>query len=157
MRHGAPLAERFWAKVKKRKSGCWEWTSPASSGYGSMYVRANEHPSQTSHTVGAHRVSWFLHTGKWPTKPILHTCDNPPCVRPSHLYEETNQDNMRDRAILTKAKVRVIRRSRLTNKALAKKFGVSKGTVQQARTGVTWSDIKKPSPVPTRRYEKWNA
>lgn len=171
IRHGATLAERFWAHVEKRKSGCWEWVGRTREEYGIMQVRKDEHPSHTSRSHGAHRISWFLHTGKWPTKSILHTCDNSPCVRPAHLYEGTHLDNMRDciergrrpkgeqshNAVLTIKKVRFIRRSRLTNKALAKKFRVSETTIQRARTGRDWNHVKNPPPVSARRYEKWNA
>ena len=45
----------------------------------------------------AHRIAWMLHTGSYPTdKTIYHTCDNPGCVNPSHLFEGTQQDNIAD-------------------------------------------------------------
>lgn len=161
---GLLLAERFWPKVKKHKSGCWVWTACTIRGYGAMHLRLDEHPRQIR-MVPAHQISWFLYTGKWTKKNILHTCDNPPCVRPSHLYEGTNLDNVRDRdtrgrtrkgerhayAVLTIAKVRVIRLSYLPDNIWAKKFGVSKAAIGKARRGESWSHIKNPSPV--RRHK----
>ena len=71
----------------------------------------------------ATHVSWYLHTGDWPTKHMCHKCDNPSCVNPHHLFEGTHQDNMDDKvrkgrqprgsemavAILTEAKVQQIK------------------------------------------------
>lgn len=45
----------------------------------------------------AHRVSWALHNGPIPPGiQILHKCDNPPCVRPTHLKLGTGKDNIQD-------------------------------------------------------------
>ena len=44
----------------------------------------------------AHRASWLLHYGKLPVDDALHSCDNPPCVRPDHLYDGTDSQNQRD-------------------------------------------------------------
>lgn len=45
----------------------------------------------------AHRVSWEIHNGPIPKgMNALHRCDNPPCVRPDHLFLGTLSDNTRD-------------------------------------------------------------
>jgi hypothetical protein len=45
----------------------------------------------------AHRVSWWLATGEQAGDArVLHTCDNPSCVRPDHLFLGTMRDNTQD-------------------------------------------------------------
>jgi len=44
----------------------------------------------------AHRLAWFLATGVWPDKLVLHRCDVRLCVRKSHLFTGTYTDNNRD-------------------------------------------------------------
>lgn len=47
--------------------------------------------------VGMHIVSWELFKGPIPEGMcVLHRCDNPPCVRPDHLYLGTKGDNNRE-------------------------------------------------------------
>lgn len=46
---------------------------------------------------GAHRVSHKLFVGPIPKGAnVLHRCDNPPCIEPSHLFLGTQKDNVRD-------------------------------------------------------------
>jgi hypothetical protein len=94
----ATLIARFWARVNKagpvvrpELGPCWVWTgSRLHGGYGHMKgVRRRE--------LLAHRASWTIANGPvlnglW----VLHKCDNPPCVRPDHLFLGTPQDNVRD-------------------------------------------------------------
>jgi len=84
------LAYRFWAKVKLEE-GCWEWqAAKTKDGYGSVGIA-------TSRSALAHRVVWELTRGPIPEGMyVCHHCDNPSCVRPSHLFLGTQTDNMRD-------------------------------------------------------------
>lgn len=88
-----PVEERFWEKVEKL-TDCWVWTAGTDDkGYGRILNKRKEHGGETR----AHRLSWILHNGPIPTGLyVLHKCDNPPCVRPDHLFLGTNLDNMRD-------------------------------------------------------------
>jgi len=84
------LRKRLWAKVRKRKSGCWEWTGSNSGGYGHVCVRGQ--------TTQVHRLVWeWCNNKKIPSGMcVLHKCDNPSCVSPHHLFLGTRGDNIQD-------------------------------------------------------------
>jgi hypothetical protein len=92
------FSDRFWKKVDKTpglgpNGDCWLWTSATDQhGYGafSLYGRGKSMPK-------AHRLSYEWAYGPLPLGiDVLHKCDNPPCVRPEHLFTGTARDNMRD-------------------------------------------------------------
>lgn len=87
------LLERFMEYVKKG-SGCWEWQgAKARSGYGQFHYWVNG--GWKGHR--AHRVMWEITNGPIPTGMVVcHKCDNPPCVRPDHLFLGTHRDNTLD-------------------------------------------------------------
>lgn len=74
----------------RRFDGCWLWTGPTNDrGYGMLWI--------DSHPVRAHRVAFALAFGDLDdVEKVLHSCDNPPCVRPEHLFLGTQQDNLAD-------------------------------------------------------------
>ncbi len=96
------VGARFWAKVNRegpipahvaRLGPCWLWTASTIRGYGQFKVYDNRHQPVESY---AHRASWWLAHGEPPTACVLHHCDNPLCVRPSHLFLGSRQDNLDD-------------------------------------------------------------
>lgn len=90
-----PVADRFWERVEVADSDeCWEWQGSCfPKGYGQMWVG----PKGSGTMCRTHRLSWWMHRGPIPDGlKILHHCDNPPCVNPSHLFLGTNDDNMED-------------------------------------------------------------
>jgi hypothetical protein len=86
------LFSRFWNNALIG-DGCWEWIgSKTKKGYGRISVMREG----AWKVEVASRVAWFLSTGEWPILHVLHTCDNPACVRHSHHFQGTHQDNMKD-------------------------------------------------------------
>ena len=84
------VVDRFWSYVPVSEVGCWEWKGHRNTGgYGVITHNGRDHT--------ASRVSWEIHFGPIPDGlSICHHCDNPPCVRPDHLFIGTHSDNMRD-------------------------------------------------------------
>jgi len=82
--------KRFWSKVDT-SGECWNWTASTDhDGYGYFAIGLK--------TAKSHRVSWEISNGPIPAgMHVLHKCDNPRCVRPSHLFLGTNSDNMSDK------------------------------------------------------------
>jgi len=72
--------------VINENTGCWTWTGTTDNdGYGGYNHQR------------AHRLFYELYKGTINNGFLIcHTCDNPSCVNPDHLYEGTNQSNMDD-------------------------------------------------------------
>lgn len=146
--------ERFWARVTitMDSTKCWVWTGRKNQ-YGYGIIRDKKRRNQL-----AHRVAWKLVHGKHPTLLVLHSCDNPPCVNPNHLWEGTHADNTADKIAknrqakgnqfsdtkLTPSIVLMIRnqyKSGISQTTLAHKLGVGATTIHNAITRKTWKHI----------------
>jgi len=142
--------QAFAARHVVATSGCWEWTGRKDKdGYGVLTWRGKN--------TRAHRLSVELATGKCVTDALVvcHKCDNPGCVNPAHLFVGSVKDNATDarnkgrafvgrkngRAKMTDQDVLIVRSSSEPSTALAKRFGVSRGTINRARKGETWAHL----------------
>jgi hypothetical protein len=109
----------------------------------------------------AHRTMWRLVIGPIPDALcVLHRCDNPPCVNPSHLFLGTNLDNRRDSIQKGRAPkgdaihscklapeiVRAIRASYKaggeTHRSIGQRYGVDHTTVGDILRGETWQHVE---------------
>jgi hypothetical protein len=83
------VEERFWSKVD-RSGDCWLWIGAKDEeGYGFQKILGR--------MWHASRVSWKIAHGDIPDGLlVLHKCDNPPCIRPSHLFLGTQKENIAD-------------------------------------------------------------
>jgi len=153
-----PLEIRFWRFVEPMMDdrGCWIWTGnrAVKLPYGRIRFHGKMMP--------AHRASWLLHRGPIPDALwVLHSCDNPPCVNPSHLFLGTALDNARDKvtkgrgsfivpdnsgtnnghAKLTESDVREIRARRAageTLRSIGDRFGICNQNVSFIAARRTW-------------------
>lgn len=140
-----PPEERFWRKVLKTET-CWMWTGGTSGWfYGSFsYIDGKK--------IYAHRYSYELANGEIPEGMLVcHSCDNPKCVRPDHLFLGTYQTNIDDREMkkrgnrspqkLTWEDVFIIRERRKAGESyqsIAKDYDVSGSTIGGISKNKTW-------------------
>lgn len=150
--------------IPEPNSGCWLWLGVAqgSNGYGRINVDGRG--------WSAHRYAWTIHRGAIPSDAlVLHRCDNPACVNPSHLFLGSSQDNSDDKkrkgrdfrgekasalrkataprgescylSKLTEKQVRQIREDLRPQRMIAADFGTSQQAVHYIKTRKTWSHI----------------
>ena len=90
--------EMFWVRVEKTAT-CWLWHGVIRpDGYGNFSPTPRK-------IIMAHRFSYTLTHGPIPPNMvIMHTCDTPACVNPSHLRIGTLAENTRDTWVKGRAK-----------------------------------------------------
>ena len=137
------------------KDNCWLTDLP-SNGHGYLNITVN------GKTKYAHRIAYELHKGEIPDNMcVCHSCDNPACINPSHLFLGTQRENVADciskgrsntpkgenhhKAKLTESDVHQIKHllaeANLTLKQIANTFGVKLETISNIKTGKSWKHI----------------
>jgi hypothetical protein len=159
-----PIAERFLKFLPSvlDDDECWEWQgSRLKAGYGKILDGPPDHK-----TLLAHRVSWELHNSAPIPKGMLvcHSCDNPCCVNPSHLYIGSHSDNAADKALRdrcrpvrgeqngrSKLTAEQIKQIRLAGEAgvlqstIAADYGVSRQAIHLILVRKNWRHLPGPA------------
>lgn len=149
-----PLSERFWSKVERgAEDKCWRWIG-ATEGTGYGYLGG----TRRQRSIKAHRYSYEHHFGAIPKGLcVCHTCDNPPCVNPAHLFLGTHAENNADReskgrgsdkrgelnpnaklSYTDAIEIRELRSHGLTQQSIADRFQVSQNAISQIVRGIRW-------------------
>jgi hypothetical protein len=91
-----PFFERVWEKVDRRgPDECWPWTG-ATDGKDRGSIAVID-ASGTKHSpMKAPRAVWIIVYGEVPEGFVCHSCDNPICCNPAHLWIGSRQDNIDD-------------------------------------------------------------
>lgn len=147
---------RFWSKVDQSggPDACWPWTGgrlpDEFKQYGLFWLDGQ--------MTRAHRVACHLGNGPLGESNALHSCDNPPCCNPRHLFKGTTLDNAQDcvakgrKAVQpgssngnakideeTARNVYVACAAGMTQREAAKKFSISQGRVSKIVLRKAWA------------------
>ena len=149
--------ERFLSKIDRtEEADCWEWTAGKREGYGRFRIGDNLYV--------ATRLMWRLTHGIDPSSQLVcHTCDNPGCCNPNHLFLGTDEDNNNDKeakrrgkhpagennglAKLTTEDVISIYHSADAPADLGRKYGVTGENIRSIQAGRTWQHVTRDLPL----------
>jgi hypothetical protein len=133
---------------------CWEWIGCLSrNGYPTVSIKTK--------TITLSRFCYEIFKGIIPDGlQVLHTCDNPPCVNPDHLFLGTQSDNIQDMhdknrhprsKKLHPGQVVLIRQRVFdgqSKSSLARQYGVNPKTIREVCYGDSWQDVGGPISEP---------
>ena len=150
------LLMRFLVKVQMGEPDeCWEWSGAKTKvGYGVI-----QRGRRSEGIVLTHRLMYELFNGAPPQQHVCHTCDNPACCNPDHLFEGTHQDNFDDavrkgrirhgedhrHAKLTERSVIEIRKRHslgpVNYRELGQEYGVARETIGSVIRRRSWKHV----------------
>lgn len=157
--------KRFLSKFKQgNPDECWEWEGSLRNGYGNFNLNGK--------IKASHRLSYIIFKGEFPDGLcVCHSCDNPACVNPNHLWLGSYKDNNLDcvkkgrrpdkrgkngfwwgkhpnqgeknpKVKLTEEQVREIRSSNLLQKEIGKIYNLNQTTISKIKLGKIWTHVK---------------
>ena len=142
------IKDRFEEKIEKDPNHidcCWVWSASLHpEGYGRFGLDGK--------TQKAHRVSYEIYKGSIPDGYcVCHTCDNPACVNPNHLFLGTVAENNADKTEKGRAakklsaievrKIRAALKIGCSLNTLANMFEVSRAMIVKIKHGRSWKGI----------------
>lgn len=167
---GLTLEDRFWKGVPNRpEDGCWTWDGPTDDyGYGRF--------KHNNKNYRSHRISYEIHYGPLNDLCVLHKCDNPSCVNPSHLWAGDRIENNADRHAkgrsarrhpcrrgekhhrckITADAARYVFTSNKPSGILAKELGIDGSSIRSIRRRRSWAhETKDLEFVPPLDWKQW--
>lgn len=90
----ASLSVRLWRRVEiGGEDDCWPWVGwRHRQGYGQI-----QSGGKKGKMIYTHRVAYMVSVGSIPDGVLVcHSCDNPPCCNPNHLFLGSPSDNVMD-------------------------------------------------------------
>ena len=147
--------QRFVKNITVLDNDCWEWQAARQrQDYGQF------RDGDTKKQINAHRWIYEYINGVKLTRNqfVCHTCDNPPCCNPKHLWVGTPKENSNDMfckkrnapptrgeldgmSKLTGQEVIAIRNSSSSGKKLARIYNVAPSTICDIRKRRSWKHI----------------
>jgi len=132
--------------------GCWVWKASTQRGYGCVGA---SYWGRYYKCFRSHQLAYRVYKGEYDKSLyICHTCNNPSCVNPEHLYAATQKQNMDDmvaagrqnrysklsleEVLQIKDLVKILR-----NPIIAELYNVDSRTISGIRTGVRWGWAKR--------------
>jgi hypothetical protein len=152
---GISLVDVFTA-VEKPEGQCWPWPGATNSKGRGLF-----------HGQSAPRLIFEMINGPLGDLSALHSCDNPACINPDHLFAGTQGDNMADAAskgrmcgrqkpgedhpmakLNTAAvmEIKALHKGGLKQKDIARHYNVSASQVHRIICGKRWNKVEGCNP-----------
>lgn len=164
--------DTLFSKIRKKPNGCWEWTgSRGNKLYGEVYLPGAWKIYGKKLRVTAHAAFYMLTYGCLMDDHehcVGHSCNNPRCVNPEHLYITTYVGNLLDAhrdglfhhgktcgekhygARLKEKDVEIFLFCKyfleMTDIEIAKRLGVNDYLIYQVVNRKSWKQVKQKSP-----------